>query len=365
MPFSRRVLTAVIALAMALVPALWASTAFASTADDLDAARAKLASARESANEAVASFTAAENKLAETENKIADLTASINDLKAKAASLKDIVRERARYAYTHQGEQLDLMVDADGPVQAARRSQLLDHANQQDNDAVKKLAIVNDDLKRQQDDLKSQLSQQQTTKDQLEAKASDLKGKLADAQSAATALQQKLEAEAAAARAAADAEKAKALAAEAAAVKGAQQVSNGGAGQIISAPTISGFTCPVSGASYGDDFGGARAHGGIDMFVPMRTPAVAVKGGSVTFVPNEGAGGNAAYLNANDGNVYYYAHFDSYVGPGGRSVSAGEIIGLTGMTGNTSASHLHFEIRLGGANGTKTNPYPTLRGAGC
>ena len=79
---------------------------------------------------------------------------------------------------------------------------------------------------------------------------------------------------------------------------------------------------------------------------------------------NEGAGGNAAYLNGSDGNTYYYAHFDSFVGAA-RSVSAGEIIGMTGMTGNATAPHLHFEIRVGGPNGSRTNPYPTLKGAGC
>jgi len=82
------------------------------------------------------------------------------------------------------------------------------------------------------------------------------------------------------------------------------------------------------------------------------------------FMPNDGAGGNEAYLDAADGNTYYYAHFSQYVG-GPRDVQQGEIIGLTGMTGNASAPHLHFEIRIGGANGGRTDPYPTLKSAGC
>ncbi len=100
------------------------------------------------------------------------------------------------------------------------------------------------------------------------------------------------------------------------------------------------------------------------MFVPTGTEAVAVKAGDVTFVANEGAGGNAAYLAAVDGNVYYYAHFSQFVGEG-RTVAQGEIIGLTGMTGNATAPHLHFEVRLGGVNGNRTDPYPTLESAGC
>jgi hypothetical protein len=61
---------------------------------------------------------------------------------------------------------------------------------------------------------------------------------------------------------------------------------------------------------------------------------------------------------------YYYAHFSQFVGEP-RAVAKGEISGLAGMTGNASAPHLHFEIRLGGPNGNRTNPYPTLKSAGC
>jgi murein DD-endopeptidase MepM/ murein hydrolase activator NlpD len=120
----------------------------------------------------------------------------------------------------------------------------------------------------------------------------------------------------------------------------------------------------VAGAAYSDDFGGPSGHPGIDMMVSNGTPAVAVMAGTVRYVPNEGAGGNTAYVQADDGNTYFYAHFSQFVG-GGRTVAKGEVIGLTGMTGNASAPHLHFEIRIGGDNGNKVDPYPTLRSAGC
>ncbi len=96
------------------------------------------------------------------------------------------------------------------------------------------------------------------------------------------------------------------------------------------------------------------------MFTAAGSPLVAVTRGSV-FFQGDPLGGNAAYVNGNDGNTYYYAHLNDYVG-GARTVSAGELIGHAGSTGNADggAPHLHFEIRVGGPNGTQIDPYPTL-----
>ena len=140
----------------------------------------------------------------------------------------------------------------------------------------------------------------------------------------------------------------------------------GGPGQIIANPGGGSFQCPVNGSAYSNNYGprGGGFHYGIDMFASSGTPLVAVKAGSVRYVPNEGAGGNTVYLSADDGNTYFYAHLSSFVG-GARSVAQGEIVGLVGATGNASGPHLHFEIRLGGPNGSRINPYPTLQGAGC
>ena len=41
------------------------------------------------------------------------------------------------------------------------------------------------------------------------------------------------------------------------------------------------------------------------------------------------------------------------------------MIGLMGATGNATGPQLHFEMRIGGANGNRVNPYPTLVASGC
>jgi murein DD-endopeptidase MepM/ murein hydrolase activator NlpD len=131
-------------------------------------------------------------------------------------------------------------------------------------------------------------------------------------------------------------------------------------------PVVQNFRCPVDGSRYSNSYGprsNGTFHYGIDMLAPTGTPIWAVKSGNVRFAL-EGAGGLVAYLFADDGNVYYYAHMSDNVGSN-RRVAQSDRIGSVGQTGNATAPHLHFEIRLGGVNGTRTNPYGTLRNAGC
>ena len=129
---------------------------------------------------------------------------------------------------------------------------------------------------------------------------------------------------------------------------------------------IDNIVCPLLGAAYGDSWGaprsGGRRHEGVDMLAPRGLPIVAVASGFVTFKQNQ-LGGNAASLAGDNGNRYYYAHFDSYEGTS-RHVEAGETIGYVGDTGNAKGTpHLHFEIHPGG--GVAVNPTPSVRYAGC
>jgi murein DD-endopeptidase MepM/ murein hydrolase activator NlpD len=423
----RRLILAAVATLVALLPVLPASAA---TEDDLQGAKQRLAAARDAAVEARTATYNAEEKLHVTEDRIADLEVSIQELEQRAEELRVIVRERALYAYTHAGSDIDIVIGTDNPLLAARGKTLIDLSNQRDHTAARQLAVINGDLRDQTAQLRDEEGRQRTVRDQLASRNAEFESALGNAQSAASTLQTQYDREIAElqAKQAAAAQQAEEqtrldaqlaqLQRERATLAAGQPVANPATadlspGQVIanplatapseSAPTavtptptstpaptvpeptqdtspppapapapspapspgpaVDGFMCPVFGATYTDDFGGARGHGGIDMFVPEGTPLYATVSGSVRYVPNEGAGGNAVYLNGG-GNSYFYAHLSQFVG-GARSVSQGEIVGYSGMTGNATGPHLHFEIRAGGDNGTKINPYPTLRNAGC
>ena len=63
--------------------------------------------------------------------------------------------------------------------------------------------------------------------------------------------------------------------------------------------------------------------------------------------------GNYVLIDHGGGISTLYAHMSDRLVSAGDTVSAGQIIGHVGLTGNTFGYHLHFEVR---ENGTVVNP---------
>lgn len=333
----------------------------ADTASDLEAARQRVAEAQAAANAASAQLVEAAGRYEDLQARVHELEATIETMRARAAQLQDFVRQRAVAAYTHSGQtNFDVVLSAENPVDAARHTKLLDRANQTDNGVAKRLAALRTDLKAQQDELARQRDQQAKVQHQLAAKSAEVQAQLAEANQARDQLAAKLEKEKADAAAAAEAARIRAQLAASA------PIASPSVGTVIANPGGGNFQCPVVGSAYSDSYGprGNGFHYGIDMMASTGAPLAAVKAGRLWYMPMDGAGGNEAYIDAADGNTYYYAHLSQFVG-GPRQVSQGEVIGLVGSTGRSTAPHLHFEIRIGGANGQKIDPYSTLQGAGC
>jgi peptidoglycan hydrolase-like protein with peptidoglycan-binding domain len=104
-------------------------------------------------------------------------------------------------------------------------------------------------------------------------------------------------------------------------------------------------------APVGDGYGprGNRFHTGLDLLASSGTAVRAAGSGRVTFAGFDDGYGNLVVIEHSSGVSSFYAHL-SRIGVSDReSVSAGELIGRVGATGDATGPHLHFEVRLRGA----------------
>ncbi|MGN1081190.1 MAG: M23 family metallopeptidase [Acutalibacteraceae bacterium] len=100
-----------------------------------------------------------------------------------------------------------------------------------------------------------------------------------------------------------------------------------------------------------DPFTGKTSyHNGIDIAVPSGTSVRATLGGKVTISKYDATYGNYIVITHSDGIKSLYAHLGERRVSAGDTVSANDVIALSGNTGNSTGPHLHFEILMGGTN---------------
>jgi murein DD-endopeptidase MepM/ murein hydrolase activator NlpD len=80
----------------------------------------------------------------------------------------------------------------------------------------------------------------------------------------------------------------------------------------------------------------------------MGTPIRAAAGGTVAEAGDDPEYGHYILVNHPDGYQSMYGHASRLLVVAGQFVPAGEVIGLSGSTGRSTAPHLHFEIRRDG-----------------
>ncbi|MFI5674349.1 transglycosylase family protein [Streptomyces cellulosae] len=105
-------------------------------------------------------------------------------------------------------------------------------------------------------------------------------------------------------------------------------------------------------------------HTGVDFPVPTGTSVKAVGAGTVVSAGWEGSFGYQVVIRHSDGRYSQYAHLSAISVKSGQSVGAGQRIGRSGSTGNSSGPHLHFEVRTGPGFGTDVDPVAYLRAGG-
>jgi murein DD-endopeptidase MepM/ murein hydrolase activator NlpD len=261
---------------------------------------------------------------------------------ARMAPLRATVTRRAVAIYTSDRglDAFSGFADGDDLVESARGAKLASGASARDYAAIKAIGDATIQLVRDRDELAARRAEQQLATDDLKAERHNVELALSFMTRREQTLQSRL----------------------------VVRTSRGERPPLDETapsgpiPIVTDFTCPIRGPmTFSDTWGaprpGGRRHEGTDLMNAYDTPNVAVVSGEFER-HHSGLGGLSIYLHGDDGNTYYYAHLSQIVGPD-RRVAQGEVIALTGSSGDATTPHTHFEFHPGG--GRAVNSYPLVR----
>ena len=131
--------------------------------------------------------------------------------------------------------------------------------------------------------------------------------------------------------------------------------SGGGSGSYLW--PLAGYTRVSSPFGYRNcPYHGQELHGGCDVPAPSGTPIRAAKGGVVVISTYGSSYGNYVAIAHSDGSRTMYCHQSQRAVSAGQTVSQGQVIGYVGSTGNSTGSHLHFELWTSSSSSSRVNP---------
>lgn len=137
--------------------------------------------------------------------------------------------------------------------------------------------------------------------------------------------------------------------------------SNGlGANMGGGSPVPSGY--PWRGTAGYPKYPSGKSHTGVDFGISQGTPVGAAVSGTVSQVNDSGSKGYGRHVivQGDNGKWFVYGHLSQPKVSKGQHVDAGNLIGLSGNTGNSTGPHLHFEARNNSRYGSDISPYPYL-----
>jgi len=107
-----------------------------------------------------------------------------------------------------------------------------------------------------------------------------------------------------------------------------------------------GYKVPLNHYTISSPYGnrGSEFHRGLDMAAGQGEPIHASKKGTIIKAEYHYSWGNVVVIEHGDGMTTLYAHQQQYIVQLGDQVEQGQIIGYVGSTGNSTGSHLHYEL---------------------
>ena len=288
---------------------------------------------------------------------IAEAEAELADAEAREEAQYELFCERVR-AMEEKGEAnyWSFLFGADSFSELLGRLDIVNQIMDYDQGVIADLKSLQADIAEKKAGLETNKADSETTKAELEA----AKASLDSQRSEANALIAEIRADEASYADAIDelereeeeilaeiVRKSKELAAQ----QSAGQKSNPG-----------GYIWPVDSRYITSTVGGRNSPGGIGSTnhkgtdigrVGYNSKIYAAKDGTVIVSQYSSSYGNYVAISHGSGNTTLYAHMSSRKVSVGQVVKQGDVIGITGSTGNSTGPHLHFEIT---ENGVRVNP---------
>ena len=119
-------------------------------------------------------------------------------------------------------------------------------------------------------------------------------------------------------------------------------------GNLPSVGSNQSFLWPVDGGKRNLGLWGYPGHTGLDILAPYASGVRASAAGKVVASGWQGGYGNCVIIDHGQGVQTLYGHNSSLDVAVGQYVNQGDLIARIGSTGNSTANHSHFEIRMNG-----------------
>ena len=118
---------------------------------------------------------------------------------------------------------------------------------------------------------------------------------------------------------------------------------------LMTNDSLGTYTPPICGivtSNYG--WREKRMHKGIDIDLNKGDKVLSAFDGKVRIARRQNGYGNVVIVRHYNGLETVYAHLSKIKVKAGQTVTSGQLLGLGGMTGHATGTHLHFEVRFKG-----------------
>lgn len=327
------------------------------TNSEIAGVKSKMTKALTQINSLNAEISTYENEIANLSTQIQEKQKDIEYQEEQFAIQKELLDKRLVALY-EQGTftYMDMLLSSEGLSDFISKYYLISELADADQELLNKIQNTKDKIENEKNFLENAQTEVESKKSSLNSTLSSKKSLVSNLSEEELQLQEKLE----------EMEEDK---------KEIQsklmQIAKNETSKVSSTPSAHGYIFPVAGCSKSNinnlSFPSYETHTGVDVNINVKGKnVVAVKDGTVVIstAKRNPDGSYRSYgeyvvINHHDGTMTLYAHMlsGSRKVSEGQTVSQGQVLGTVGSTGNSTGTHLHFEVLVGGS---PVNPIPYL-----